>query len=312
MVCQRLIFFNAISNNVPVITHEPAGEVNVIPYPYDLTEPGLSGAIKSYASVKFSQTSITIAPGQSATFTATFTPPTDIPETYLPVYSGFIKITNNNDEFKVAYLGQPYSRYKAKYLDNTDKAGIGKLPQLIRYDAAYNPIIVTDIAAYDFGTGTPGQGYPYLQWIIQQSAQYLRVEIVPYNTTFKPTYYGFTSTTANPYGVPSSALPLVYPNLKINATVAGAEIFGFFSEINANQRPSGFLYYLDSQILSFGEEFLGELPLGDYRALLRVLKWGGDYTKEADFESWLSPVIRLRRVGDGAKKIAGRKMKRQF
>jgi hypothetical protein len=286
--------------------------VNVIPYAYDLTAPGKPGAIASYASVKFSQTSVTVAAGQSATIVATFTPPKDIPEVYLPVYSGFIKITNNNDEFRVVYLGQPYSRFNAKYLDTTDKYGLGKLPQLLSYDANYNPSIITDIATYNFGTGAPGQGYPYLQWLIQQSIQYQRIEIVPYNTTFEPTYYGFNRTAASPYGVPSSALPLVYPDLKINATVAGAEIFGFFKEDIGNQKPSLFLYYLDSQILSFGEEFLGVLPEGDYRALLRVLKWGGDYTKEEDFESWLSPVIRLKRESSSnVNRVAGRREKRE-
>jgi hypothetical protein len=103
-----------------VITHEPAAEFNMLP---SLIPPvgaskkvSLEGVYPSYAGVKFSTTSITIKGGQSATFVATFDPPRDTPEAFLPVYSGFIKITNNYEVFRVAYLGQPYSRYNALYI----------------------------------------------------------------------------------------------------------------------------------------------------------------------------------------------------
>lgn len=299
MVGISLRLVTVILTILVVITHEPAGEVNIIPYAYDNTAPGKPGALPSYASVKFSQTSITVAAGQSAVFVATFTPPKDIPDNYLPVYSGFIKITNNNDEFRVAYLGQPYSRYNAKYIDTTDKYGEGLLPAMISYDENWLPTTINDIATFNFGTGAPGQGYPYLQWITQQSIQYFTIEIVPYNTTFKPDHYGFNRTASNPDGVPSSALPLVYPNLKINATIAGSDVFGLFNEEIGSAKPSLWLYYLDSQILDFGGGSLGQLPLGDYRALLRILRWKGDWRKEEAWESWLSPVIRLRREGEG-------------
>lgn len=76
----------------------------------------MKGAFPSYADVKFSSTSIKIKGGESATFVVTFDPPRDIPEAFLPVYSGFITITNNYEVFRVAYLGQPYSRYDALYI----------------------------------------------------------------------------------------------------------------------------------------------------------------------------------------------------
>jgi hypothetical protein len=66
--------------------------------------PSLRGMYASYATVKFSATSITIKAGQTAKFTANFTPPTDIADRYLPVYSGMIKVKNNNDAFTITYL----------------------------------------------------------------------------------------------------------------------------------------------------------------------------------------------------------------
>ncbi|PVH84726.1 subtilisin-like protease [Cadophora sp. DSE1049] len=283
-----------------VISHEPAGETNLLPYLYrnTPTQEGISalpGLYPSYATVKFSSTSITIGAGQSANFTATFQPPNDIDDDFLPVYSGFIKITNNNDQFKVAYLGQPYSRYKADYIDATSDTG-EKLPELVYFDEEYAIHTVTDIWTFDFGLSVPGGGYPYLNWVTLQSSQYFRIDIVPYNTSFVPDFYGFTFNETNPYGVPDSALPLQYPDLPFSDIGAGADTYGLWVDDTFNRRPTAFLYYLEGVAYDYGEVPFGVLPEGDYRALLRVLRWGGDADKEEGYQSWLSPVIRVKRT----------------
>lgn len=144
-----------------MISHEPAGETNLLPYRYrpnnEWGVSALPGLYASYATVKFSTTSITIGAGQSANITATFQPPTDISDDFLPVYSGFIKITNNNDQFKVAYLGQPYSRFKTDYIDATSNSG-EQLPELLYFNEEYAQITVTDIQTFDFGLSMPGSG----------------------------------------------------------------------------------------------------------------------------------------------------------
>ncbi|KAH6719547.1 hypothetical protein BKA61DRAFT_571547 [Leptodontidium sp. MPI-SDFR-AT-0119] len=243
-----------------VISHEPAGETNLVPHQYrNDRDSALPGLYASYATIKFSSTSITLKAGESANFTATFQPPSDIADDFLPVYSGFIKITNNNDQFKVAYLGQPYSRYKTDYIDATSNTGT-KLPELVVFDENNAQNTVTDIQTYDFGLSAPGEGYPYLNWLTLQSSQYFRIDIVPYNTTFVPDFYGFTFNETNlkytdsetSYGVPDSALPLQYPNLPFSDIGTGADT-----------RPTWYLWALVGVAYDYGAVPLGDLPAGD-------------------------------------------------
>ncbi|KAL5327253.1 hypothetical protein ACEPPN_004947 [Leptodophora sp. 'Broadleaf-Isolate-01'] len=169
-----------------IISHEPAGETNLLPYLYRNTAPvdgvsALPGLYASYATVKFSSTSITIGAGQSANFTATFQPPTDIDDDFLPF----------------AYLGQPYSRFKADYIDATSNTG-EKLPELFYFDEEFAQRTVTDIETFDFGLSVPRSG-------------------------FVLDFYGFAFNDTNPYGVPDSALPLQYPDLPFSDIGAGAD-----------------------------------------------------------------------------------------
>ncbi|CZS90101.1 uncharacterized protein RAG0_01247 [Rhynchosporium agropyri] len=282
-----------------IISHEPTGEANLLPSLSGVEIPvigvsGLPGLYASYATVKFSSTSITIRAGQTANITVTFQPPTDLDKEFLPVYSGFIKVTNNNDQFKVAYLGQPYSRYKADYIDTSTNFG-EKLPALIAYDEDYNPYNVPELETFDFGNKTVGKGYPYLQWVALQSSIYFGAEIVPYNTSFVPDFYGFTFNESNPYGVPASALPLQYPKFPFSNIGIETETYGLWTDSEQYFRPALFLYYLEGVAYKFEKQSLGQLPDGDYRALLRVQRWGGDQKKSKGYQSWLSPVIRVKR-----------------
>jgi hypothetical protein len=116
--------------------------------------------------------------------------------------------------------------------------------------------------------------------------------LVPYNTSFVPDFYGFTFNDTNPYGVPDWALPLQYPNL---ATVAPSsedagltDSFGIWSYHDNMQHPSVYTS-------GFGPYIGGKkLAKGDYRALLRVLRWDADWEDEKGYQSWLSPVIRAK------------------
>ena len=132
--------------------------------------------------------------------------------------------------------------------------------------------------------------------MINLTSQLINKLLVPYNTSFVPDYYGFTFNESNPYGVPDSALPLQYPNLKIWDVEAGVETFGRWTGDTRNARPSAYLYYLAGEIRDDYEWSFGDLPAGDYRAVLRILRWGGDYTKEDNYQSWLSPIIRVNRT----------------
>lgn len=253
----------------------------------------LPGQYAQYASVEFSTTSITIQPGESASFTANFTPSIDTPDKYLPVYGGFIKVTSSEDEFTITYIGQPYSRQKADYIDATNNTGL-QTPLILNSNALGTPI--RDIGVFDFNL--TGDGYPYLEWITLQSIQYFRIEMLPYNTTFVPDFYGFIFNESNPYGVPDSALPLVYPDLSLITTIGNVSSFGINKDSANNIRPAGFLWALEPQLFDESGDSSTGVPAGDYRALLRVLRWDANATEAESYQTWLSPIIRIVSGGD--------------
>jgi hypothetical protein len=57
------------------------------------------------ASVALSATSVTVAPGEKAKITATFTPPVGLDPTTYPVYSGWITVASESDALHLPYVG---------------------------------------------------------------------------------------------------------------------------------------------------------------------------------------------------------------
>ena len=274
------------------ITHEPAGETNLVPNQYlllnNVTAKTLEGQYKQYATVGLSSTTITLAPGKSATVVATFAPPTDTPDRYLPVYSGFIKVASGEESVSVTYLGQPYSRLKADVLDNSDTAGL-QVPILLNSNAFSTPL--RQIGVFDFNSS--GLGYPYIEWITLQNSQYFCIDLLPFNTTVVPDFYGFDNKTT-PYGVPNASLPLVYPELSLNFTSAQVTSYGHINRNFVNTRPSGYLWHIGPDVHDEDGSVITSIPSGDYRALLRVLRYGANINLAKSYQTWLSPVIRVK------------------
>jgi hypothetical protein len=70
--------------------------------------------VDSWASLSFSQTTISLSAGQSTNITITATPPTGLNNTRLPIYSGYILLTattGNNDTLSIPYMGVAGSMY---------------------------------------------------------------------------------------------------------------------------------------------------------------------------------------------------------
>lgn len=244
------------------------------------------GQYPNYADVKFSTASISIKGGQSATFTATFSPNHVTDVRYLPIYSGFIKVRNNNDEFTITYLGQPYSRKDAHYLqeawfysDNNQKAP------------------TTDIGYFDLPSDAGP--FPYFTFTTLQTTPKSITYFVEYNTTFVPDYYGFIYNDSSiPYGVPESALPLVYPNTTLGKVENGlVTSYGHLGWYNLDSAPSYRIYFgFSGTIWNFdenGNEYGTVVAPGDYRALIMIAKWNGNLESKDGWETWLSPIIRL-------------------
>ncbi|CDO69143.1 hypothetical protein BN946_scf185042.g45 [Trametes cinnabarina] len=233
------------------------------------------------ASVKFSETSFTVHPGQTQEITAHFAPPTGLDPTTFPVFSGFIEIANAEESYQVSYLGSVGSLKDVQVVDDTDVFFGVNLPILT--DSAGNFLL--NATNFTF----VGDDFPMVL---------LRLA----------------------FGTPKLLFDLVEPDIKLTTTLnkrgdgphsSERTLFSFSSAAKSgtfSQVPTlGSLFEADFQprnsdvddgtgfntLAISAPEFANgtTIPNGSYRILLRALKVTGDPTKEADFESWLSPVI---------------------
>lgn len=205
------------------------------------------------------------------------------------MYSGLITVKNNYEVYTITYLGQPYSRNKADVIDASADSGL-QVPLLLPPDGTFDGLgALRDIGVYNFTT----YGFPYLEWYTLQVIQYIRIDLVPYNTTFVPDFYGFDHSVDNPYGVPEQYLPMQYPNATALPLVwsdndAGLDgSYGIWGAHDYLQLPTAYLWGFGAYVSN------KPMPNGDYRALLRILRWDGDRLKKEGYQSWLSPVIRI-------------------
>lgn len=74
--------------------------------------------VSSFASIKFSQTELTLRPGGRATVQVTLTPPSDLDPARLPVYGGYIALNASNEEnLSIPYQGVVGSMLAQQILD---------------------------------------------------------------------------------------------------------------------------------------------------------------------------------------------------
>lgn len=86
------------------LSHDPAG--TALTMNGTMASPGPVPLASQYATVRFSQSKVTVHPNMTSVVTVQFQPPKDVDATAFPVYSGFIRIDSDNDEhLSVSYLG---------------------------------------------------------------------------------------------------------------------------------------------------------------------------------------------------------------
>ncbi|KAI0663397.1 subtilisin-like protease [Cubamyces menziesii] len=264
------------------VSHVPAGTALTFQPGTIFPADGPVPLSTNFATVKLSQTSFTVRPGQTQEITARITPPTGLDPTTFPVFSGFIEISNAEESYQVSYLGLAGALKDVQVVDDTDVFFGVNLPVLT--DAAGN--FITNTTNFTFvGDDAP------------------------------------TVLLRLTFGTPKLLFDLVEPDIKLKTTlnqrsddlkpVADREVFSFpnvaKSGTFAQVRTLGSLFEADFQPRNSDEddgtgfntltisspEFANgtTIPNGSYRILLRALKVTGDPTKEEDFESWLSPII---------------------
>ena len=270
-----------------ILSHQGAGYAELAPYP-DLLDPYIyynygQPQYAKYGSAKFSENSIILGGGQSASIQIAFSPPEGLDSAAIaknPIQSGYIKVTSNDDHFVVPYTAVPYSRFSADYFDTTEISGS---PYPMRTLTRYNPDIEynTGLAAYDRNLFE----LPYFVMNFLHLSKNARMDVLPANTTFKPDYYGYNNSLqfeleTNPYPLTSSFL--------------GNPTYGLIQNYTQEQlwppNKSWLSWYSDSVFTDDGAEL--RLVSGDFRVLVSILRWGGDASLRESWSTFLSPIIR--------------------
>ncbi|EOO01147.1 putative subtilisin-like protease protein [Phaeoacremonium minimum UCRPA7] len=274
----------------------------------------------NFASVSFSQNTITLSAGAGITFKATVrAPTTDVDPSKLPIYGGYITITDNDSkEYVVPYIGVPYTRNSQPTLDFSDLLNITTKPLPPKYIPNI-PMVramdinkrVNDIETFTFPAWAPppdsdedqdDDNDPQIEFVIRQPSEYVRFDAVSPTYKIRPTRYGFNPCKAR-------SLNLTEPPMEPVEEFLGIPSYGLlFSYIGGFDKPySPFQelyigYGFNSVIWDWAEVAapngtLLQLPNADYRVLVRALRWGYDWEDPEGYESWLSPVIRVN-IGD--------------
>ena len=295
------------------LTHKGAGMIYALP---QILSGNLNNQFRwsfdndvysaKYATAKFSSTTVTVAAGSKATFQVTITPSTDFDVDKLPVYSGYIIITSNDKKsLSLPYIGVPYARTSVPVLDTTNVTapdwltpappqGVPLVPSLSNSNTNIRNI---DIATYNFKDGNS----PGVFISVRQPSAYIRVDAVPVDTPFKPNFYGYDTTKVPKFNKPDLDLSKL-DNL-FNVTSYGAVDISIGDQNLPKAGELGRLWrgygafrkvWGDTPLVYLNNGTSYNLPNADYRFLLRVLKWGQDYQKPESYESWLSPIARIK------------------
>lgn len=259
-----------------------------------------------YAAVKFDQKSISIKGGESAVLKFTVNPPYVEDSLYLPIYGGYIIITNNGETYTVPYIGQPWDTTWA----NTE---ISKWIEVSAYiESSRIPIneISPAIHGYGYYIGEPfwtstrlttnatfsmgRYGYFGVLWQLADIVDQVRFDLVPANTSFTPTIYGYDHTVVS---IPKEEL--IYPTNATISQVLGAPVVYNMKEWSGNvNNTDGSLAWWQKTLP------VDSVPNADYRILMRVLPLGGDYNKLQDWQSWLSAILTIDRSAEDTAALA--------
>ncbi|KAI0786658.1 pyrolysin [Abortiporus biennis] len=238
--------------------------------------------------VTFSESSFTVQVGQTQMLTANFTIPPGIDQRVLPIFSGFIEITNTDnttaESYHVSYIGAGAPLKNVQIVDNTDTFFGVNLPALGAPDGTF----ISGPSNFTF----VGNDIPYLISRLDFGSPEFRLDLVDSNVTLTP-------TIPTKRGVDGRRVfereTFTFPkdSKSKGGSFAQVQTLGSLFEYNFVPRNSdvndgtGYSATAISNIFANGTT----VPNGTYRVLLRVLKVTGDPTNEDDFVSWLSDTI---------------------
>ncbi|KAJ7187915.1 subtilisin-like protease [Mycena filopes] len=252
------------------LSHVPAGTAVTNEAGSILPSLGPVPLTSAFATVSFSGGSkFTLFPGQSHEVTAIIKPPQGDATTF-PVYSGFIHVTSGTESVHATYLGLAAALKDKQVIDNSDFIFGLALPLVLDADGNVQDAAVN----YTFA----GADAPTVLWRQAFGTPVFRLDLVPADTKL--------TGTLNARGKPNS-----FVGAHKGGSFAKVPILGALLEVDwLGRSDEGDL--LDNTLLLENVFANGTvIPNGSYKVLLRALRVTGDATNEADYESWLSPII---------------------
>lgn len=158
-------------------------------------------------------------PGQTQKLTAHFTPPAGVDATVLPIFSGFIEISNADESFHVSYIGAAASLKEVPAVDTSDVFFGVNLPALGSSDGNF----VLDARNFTF----VGDDFPTLVMRLNFGTPLLLIDFVDANAPI--------NTTLNK----RSREPLItFPHAAKTGTFAQVPIVGNLAEFDFLPRNS--------------------------------------------------------------------------
>jgi hypothetical protein len=196
--------------------------------------------------------------------------------------SGFLSIQSSSGEkYNLPYEGIPYNLHDSQHL------AYGNPPIIMEGADVANPLIYSSASNGTFLYCTGADITEFLRETPESAAVLFgtfkadldrRVYVLPANTTFKPTAYGYNPSIKLDYAPTHQPYQGTWVDGK---TPVFASIESGISGINY---PSSYGLFWDQ---------VQTASPGDYRFLITSLRWGGKQDNPKDWETYLTPAFRL-------------------
>ncbi|CAH7689164.1 peptidase S8/S53 domain-containing protein [Phakopsora pachyrhizi] len=243
---------------------------------------------RSSAKVDVQPAQFTLGPGETQTITANFVPPTRIDPALLAVYSGYISLTSQSDcdSHTLPYFGVAGVMKEQKTIDHgPDTSGFSNMIQPRLTDHSRKPVEAGQVFTFERGATCN------IRHRFSFGTRYSRIDVVPADAQLKPgPSPGEFIRTSVDFGK--------YLNLT-QATFRGVKLVGLIADTNVTHtsRTAESDTVVDSWdgsvITPEGRNI--EVPTGSYKLLLRALRVYGNPFNDYEYDTWLSPVVHVKR-----------------
>lgn len=267
------------------VQHLPAGSVSAFSpeSKHGRIDSKIPTPTQNYASVQIEPQTFTLMPGNTQVVRAQFSPPVGLDPKDLYVYSGYISLSSDVtcESHNVPYYGVLGSMKDQQIIDrgpslDVDKSGGSKyrFPHFVFSDnnrsSEVERPLVWNLQIHNHTT---------LLFRANFGSRYMRLDLVPYDARLSETLNG--------------------TNAAWKSTFRGINLLGLIPTSDSELFSRSGMQ--EVQELEWNATVLDKeyskprrIPGGRYKVLLRALKVTGNVTNEADFDTWLSPVIYLK------------------